>query len=114
MMASGGSVPRRTLCSATGKRTVNTLQPRSTSTTWTLHSRAFQRRDVKSRPPNQLHGVMVCRPKIVKFRTFRIRHLLAASACEMEMVARHQRHPGLVGKSIDLGRGTLATKFTNS
>ena len=42
MMASGGSAPRRTLCSATGKRTVNTLQQRSTSTTWTLHSRVFQ------------------------------------------------------------------------
>src|SRR6187551_3286746 len=45
------------------------------------------------RPPNQLHGVMVCRPKIVKFHTLRVGHLLAASACEMEMVARHRRHP---------------------
>jgi len=67
-------------------------------------------RGKERRPPNQLHCVTVCRPKIVKFHAFRVRHLLAASACEMEMVARHQRHPGLAGKSIDRGRGTLATK----
>ena len=55
-------------------------------------------RGKERRPPNQLHGVTVCRPKIVKFHAFRVRHLLAASACEMEMVARHQRHPGLARK----------------
>jgi hypothetical protein len=64
----------------------------------------------ESRPPYQLHSVAVCRSKIVKFHTFRVGHLLAASACEMEMVARHQRHPAVAGKSIDRGRGTLATK----
>ena len=62
------------------------------------------------RPPDHLHGVTVSRPEIVKFQTFRVRHLLTASACEMEMVARHQMHPGLAGKSIDRGRGTLVTK----
>jgi hypothetical protein len=32
----------------------------------------------------QLHGVMVCRPEILKFHTIRVGYLLAASARELE------------------------------
>jgi hypothetical protein len=34
--------------------------------------------------PYQLHGVMVCRPEILKFHTIKVGYLLAASAREVE------------------------------
>jgi hypothetical protein len=43
--------------------------------------------------PYQLHGVMVCRPEILKFHTIQVGYLLAALAREVEQVARHQSHP---------------------
>ena len=41
----------------------------------------------------QLHGVMVCRPEILKFHTIQVGYLLAALAHEVEQIARHQSHP---------------------
>src|SRR5687767_11147888 len=39
---------------------------------------------------DQLDGVRVCRPEVLQLNTKRVWHLLAASACKMEEVARHQ------------------------
>src|SRR5687768_16708205 len=43
--------------------------------------------------PYQLHGVVVCRPEILKFHTIQVGYLLAALAHEVEQIARHQSHP---------------------